>query len=108
MVRQQDNAPEVDKEFQNGNFLVKKSHCQFSSIAIDQAHEQNNELVKGDGGAIGVIENMMQLQRWMVSCPEIARVIHEFESAQKKIKLNQRKGPAIKHHEQVKSRQNTC
>ncbi|VDI69861.1 Hypothetical predicted protein [Mytilus galloprovincialis] len=77
-----DVAPTVAKEFDDGRFVVRKSHKRFSSIAIDQAHEQNNKLVKGDGGAIGLTENMTQLQRWMVSGPEIARVINEFESAQ--------------------------
>ncbi|VDI11877.1 Hypothetical predicted protein, partial [Mytilus galloprovincialis] len=76
-------------------------------ITIDQAHEQNNKLVKGDGGAIGLTENMTQLQRWMVSGPEIARVINEFESAQERIKKDQSKGPDLRHHEQVKSRQDT-
>ena len=28
----------------------------FSTIPIDQAHEQNNSLVKGDGGAVGLTE----------------------------------------------------
>lgn len=42
MVMLHDNAPEVEKEFQNGKFVAKKSHNRFSSIALDQAHEQNN------------------------------------------------------------------
>ncbi|VDI46156.1 Hypothetical predicted protein, partial [Mytilus galloprovincialis] len=50
---------------------------------------------------------MTQLQRWMVSGPEIARVINEFESAQERIKKDQSKGPDLRHHEQVKSRQDT-
>ncbi|VDI61335.1 Hypothetical predicted protein [Mytilus galloprovincialis] len=102
-----DVAPTVAKEFDDGRFVVRKSHKRFSAIAIDQAHEQNNKLVKGDGGAIGLTENMTQLQRWMVSGPEIARVINEFESAQERIKKDQSKGPDLRHHEQVKSRQDT-
>ncbi|VDI48817.1 Hypothetical predicted protein, partial [Mytilus galloprovincialis] len=50
--------------------------------------------------AIGLTENMTQLQRWMVSGPEIARVINEFESAQERIKKDQSKGPDLRHHEQ--------
>ena len=48
----------------------------FSAMAIDQAHEQNNAAVKGDGGAVGLTENPMhykggwsQAQRW----PELLR-----------------------------------
>ena len=36
----------------------------FSGIAIDQAHEQNNASVKGDGGAVGLTENLAALRRW--------------------------------------------
>ena len=44
-------------------------------MAIDQAHEQNNATVKGDGGAIGLTENPTALCCWMVSGPEMARLI---------------------------------
>lgn len=52
-----DKIPEVAKEFSEGNFVVRKSARPFSAIAIDQAHEQNNALVKGDGGAVGLTQN---------------------------------------------------
>ena len=42
------------RHFQYGNFAVHKSDRHFSSFAIDQAHEQeqDNASIKGDGGAI--------------------------------------------------------
>jgi len=45
-----------------GNFTVKKTANKFSSMAIDQAHEQNNEMVKGDGGAVGLMQNQAALR----------------------------------------------
>ena len=51
----------------------------FSANPLDQAHEQNNAYVKGDGGAIGLTDNATALRRWMVAGPEVARVIVEFE-----------------------------
>ena len=36
---------------------MNKTLKRFSSIAIDQAHEQNNAMVKGEGGAVGLTEN---------------------------------------------------
>ena len=36
---------------------MHKTMRPFSSIAIDQAHEQNNKVVKGDGGAAGFLQN---------------------------------------------------
>ncbi|KAH3721634.1 hypothetical protein DPMN_088031 [Dreissena polymorpha] len=76
-------------------------------MAIDHAHEQNNKLVKGKGGVIVLTENASQLLRWMVCGPEMARVVHEFEISQERIKQEQTKGPDIIHHEQVKNKQNS-
>ena len=60
---------------------MHKSTRPFSAIAIDHAHEQNNAVVKGDGGAIGLTQNLRALLRWMVAGPEIARTIDGFETA---------------------------
>lgn len=52
---------------------------------MDQAHEQNNASVKGDGGALGLTVNPAALHHWMVSGPEMAYLIEEFAcSAQKR------------------------
>ena len=51
---------------------------------------------------MGLTESSFQLLRWMVSGPEIARLIAEFESMKDAIKTNQIKGPDVHHHEQVK------
>lgn len=78
--------PNIAKEFEAGHFVIHKTKKVFSGMAIDQAHEQNNKCVKGDGGAIGLTENSSQLLRWMVSGPEIARIIGEFEASRDDIK----------------------
>ena len=52
---------------------------------------------------MGLTENSAQLLRWMVSGPEIARLITEFESIQDAIRTKQSKGPDVHHHEQMKS-----
>jgi len=44
--------PEVYTEFLRGQFAVRKTEKTFSTMAIDQAHEQNNAVSKGDGGDI--------------------------------------------------------
>jgi len=49
-----DVAPDVAVQFQQGKFAVSKTSNPFSAIPIDQAHEQNNALVKGEGGAVGL------------------------------------------------------
>jgi hypothetical protein len=73
--------PNVTKEFKAGKFTVQKTRKVFSSIAIDQAHEQNNALIKGDGGAVGLTDNPSALHHWMTAGPEVARVVQEFQSA---------------------------
>ncbi|CAG2222711.1 unnamed protein product [Mytilus edulis] len=98
-------APSIATEFESGNFVVHKTLSTFSAIAIDQAHEQNNKLVKGEGGVIGLTENASQLLRWIVCGPEMARAVNEFELSQELIKHEQSKGPDIRHNEHVDSKQ---
>ena len=59
--------------------LQRKKRKLFSSIPIDQAHEQNNALIKEDGGAVGLTDNPSALRSWMVARPEIATFIESFE-----------------------------
>ena len=88
--------PGIAKEFSNGSFTVKKTSRVFSSIAINQAHEQNNAYIKGDGGAVGLTDNPSALRRCMIAGPEIARVIEEFHDQQQ----NQNGKVETRHHDQ--------
>jgi len=74
MLLLEKNHPEVYSQFRDGKFSLSKSKRKFSSIAIDQAHEQLNAVIKGDGGAIGLTENEASLCRWTVTGPEIVRI----------------------------------
>jgi len=88
--------PEMYQEFMKGHFTVQKTKHAFSKIAIDQAHEQNNVVVKNDGGVIGLSEFPCALQRWMVSGPEMARLVNEFEAS-----IDRSQAPVdIRHHEE--------
>ena len=103
MISLKESPPGIFEEFLQGNFVVKKTQWKFSSIPIDHAHEQNNKCVKEDGGAVGLTENTSELLRWMVSGPEIARVISEFESTQEPTKLSaDQMEKDVQHHEEVK------
>lgn len=77
----QHQVPSVYEEFRNGNFLVQKSAYVFSTIAVDQAHEQTDGHIKGDSGVIGIADNSSALKRWITAGPEIARIIDEFENS---------------------------
>ena len=70
----------IHTEFEeHGHWVIHKTTKLFSATLIDQAHEQNNEVVKSSGGAIGLTENPSALRKWMVSGPEQARLLKEFE-----------------------------
>ncbi len=79
MAELPEKHPEISRKFNAGHFTVQKTKRVFSSIPLDQAHEQNNACVKGDGGAVGLTEDPSALRR-MVDGPEVARVIGEFEN----------------------------
>ena len=53
-----------------GHWVVLKTTNKFSAMPIDQAHEQNNELVKGSGGAVGLTKNPSAFRKWMLAGPE--------------------------------------
>ena len=60
-----EKVPGVAEAFKQGLFTIAKTDARFSAIAIDQAHEQNNAMVKGEGGAVGLTENPCALRRWL-------------------------------------------
>ena len=91
--------PEIAKRFNDGHFTIQKTNRVFSAIPIDQAHEQNNGYIKGDGGAVGLTDNPNALRRWMIAGPEVARIIEEFHDEHHHCggKVN------TKHHDQTPS-----
>ena len=81
MVTLEQKHPQLAQEFQSGNFVVHKSSRQFSAVAIDQAHEQANAVIKADGGAIGMTEDPSALRRWMIAGPEVSHLVAQYEAA---------------------------
>ena len=81
MMTLQEQHPDTAIQFSLEGSVVHKTKRPFSSIAIDQAHKQNNKVVKKDGGAVGLLQNTKSLHvlRWMVAGPKLARVIRDFE-----------------------------
>jgi len=71
--------PQVYESFQKGHFTSRKTDASFSAISSDHLHEQNNKLVKGNGGAVDVLANDTALLKWIVAGPEIVRIVRVFE-----------------------------
>ena len=95
--------PEIAKEFHKGNFLVHKTERNFSRLPIDQAHEQNNAVIKGEGGALGLTEDESTLTRWMVAGPEVSHLDSNNETVSGKKDVC----ASRKHHEETGSVQRT-
>ena len=85
--------PFIHEEFMKGHFTVTKSYQKLSSIAEDQANEQNNKLVKIEGGAVGILDSNIALMKWMVAGPEMIRILRDFEEA------NNVRSEEVNHHE---------
>ena len=52
-------------------------------MALDQVHEQNNSVIKGNSESIDLLnkEDQSALVRWETCGPDIARMITEIEDA---------------------------
>ena len=74
-------CPNIYKEFCSGNYVVRKTINPFSVITLDQAHEQNNAIIKGVGGAVGLLSKDMDsaLRRSEVAGLEVCRLLEEYE-----------------------------
>ena len=62
--------PDVYEQFCKGFFAFNKTSSEFSAMAPDQVHEQNNELIEGTGGATRLLnrEDDSSLHRWELNC----------------------------------------
>jgi len=75
----------IHEEFEKGHWTINRSNRRFSALPIDHAHEQANKRVKGVGGIIGLTENPAMMERWIVTGPEISRVVEEFSNLVMKV-----------------------
>ena len=57
---------ETYKAFKKGFFTVRKTNCVFSNMGINQAHEQNNKILKTDGGVFVILDNPTALLKWAI------------------------------------------
>ena len=70
-------CPNEYKEFAAGNFSFLKTNKQFSCMALDQLHQQNNKYIKSASGATSLINQLddSRLVRWELCGPELCRII---------------------------------
>ena len=77
--------PYIYENFNKGFFTFQKSENQFSQMALDQVHEQNNPIIKWCGGATELVNKVKEsaLIRWETRGPEVVWIINEFEELMK-------------------------
>ena len=81
LERLEDTDENVFQNFMEGCFVVNKSGKPFSCIAEDQAHRQNNKRIKGDGGAVEILDSEEALLKLPVSGLVLAKILEKFTSA---------------------------
>ena len=79
---------------------MQKTCSPFSVIARDQAQEQCNAMVKGNGGAAGLISSLSALRRQVTAGPQIASLLKSFEHS-----MTSNSADCMDHHEQSPARQ---
>ena len=93
--------PRLNEELMKGKFSFAKSNRQFSRIALDQVHEQNNKVIKGQGGASSLLnlQDESALIRWETCGPEVGRIVSEFEDLMEENTDAKSTNSVLKHHE---------
>ena len=77
-------------------FSFDKTIRHFSSMAPDQLHKQNNEIIKRFGSATAFlnVEDRSRLERWGLCSSEFASIVADYQkSSNTNINVN------MKHHE---------
>ena len=80
-------------------FSFAKTKGPFSRMALDQVHDQNNEIIKGLGGATSLLNTQDEsvFIRWETCGPEVARTLSEFKDS---LYTQDASSRAAKHHEE--------
>ena len=49
----------------------------FSNMGADQAHDENEKVIKADGRAVGILDNESVLLKWATSGPHISEMLSD-------------------------------
>ncbi|CAB4035903.1 Hypothetical predicted protein, partial [Paramuricea clavata] len=98
-IRDMKALPQDIKDETRNHCTIAKSLHRYSAIPIDQAHEQENKVVKASGGAVGLTKNPVAFRRWMTAELELARPLRQYENGY--LHDDDPQNPAnFEHHEQ--------
>ena len=63
-------APMVHRQFENGQFSIKRSESKFCQVATDQAFEHINRVAKVCGGLVGITRIDSSRDKWCLTLNE--------------------------------------
>lgn len=75
----QESDPDTWRALQEGDFCVTKSDLPFVSLEVDHAGEQENKVLKVDGGITGIANNANTRNRYCITAPIISRMVAEMK-----------------------------
>ena len=81
LLSPENSFPDVYQNFKDGHFSFQKSNREFSSIALDQVHEQNNAVLKSVAGVTYILNRQDEsaLLRWELCSHDLAKYLKDFE-----------------------------
>ena len=76
---------DIYENFNKGFFDFQKSENQFSQMALDHVHKQNNRTIKSCGGATDLVNKVEEsaMIQWETCGPGVARIINKFDESMK-------------------------
>ena len=76
----ENSLPDIYQNFKDGHFSFQKSSREFSSIALDQVHKQNNAVLKSVAG-VHILSRQYEsaLLRWELCSHDLAKYLKDFE-----------------------------
>ena len=80
MKNLQTSAPELHREFENGDFVIKRSKGRFNQVPADQATEWQNRTCKISNGIIGITRNDTARDRFCITWAERSHVSYKTKS----------------------------
>ena len=88
-----------------GSSHSMKPRLSFPQWLLDQVHEQNNELIKGTGGATRPLnrEDDSSLHRWELCGSELSNILASFEDSKSRQSSSFERPIYKKHHEEAES-----
>ena len=96
----ENSLPDFYQNFKDGYFSFHKSNWEFSSIALDQVHEQNNAVLKSVPGVTHILNRQDEsaLLWWELCSYDIAKYLKDFKDVYSQTNVSICHQSTTEHH----------